>query len=415
MPRSAVRSVRAVLASAVALLVVLSGCASTPAKPKTGPGVTATVITLGVLTDLTGPFGTFGRALTTAARLYYDRVNAAGGICGRRIELEVRDHRSSVEVAQGFYADLQPHVLGFEQLLGSPMTSVLLERIAADQVLTAPASSGSALLENPYIVVMGTTYDVELIDGLEFLRTRAGLKPGDAVGHVYQDSEYGLEGALGSRYAAQKLGLKLVELRIDPGQEDLTDQVAALARARVKAVLLTTSPQQTATLVGTAAAAGLRVPFAGNNPTFAAQLLRTPAGPALQKLFVLVGPSAPYSSESPAVRSVVSALRAADPTGAPDNASIYGWATARAYSEILKRACAGGDLTRAGVAAAFHRTDQLPMDGLMPDLTFSRPGSPASRQVFISRPDPSMPGGLRMLAPLYQSALAASYKAPGEG
>jgi ABC-type branched-subunit amino acid transport system substrate-binding protein len=398
----------------VALMVVLTGCASLPGRLKTGPGVSDTTITLSVLTDLSGSFAPFGRAVTAAARVYCDQLNASGGICGRQIELAVRDHGYNVDQAQGLYADLEPQVLGFEQLLGSPMTSALLDRIAADQVLTAPASAGSALLENPYIAVMGTSYDVELIDAVEYLRAAVGLKAGDVIGHVYQDSEYGLEGALGSRYVAQQLGLKLVELRIDPDQTDLTDQVATLSQDRVKAVLLTTSPQQTAAIVGAAAATGLRVPFAGNNPTFTAQLLATPAGPALVRLFLLMGPSAAYSSDTAAVHSVVAAPRAADPTGAPDNASIYGWAVARAYADILRRACADGNLTRAGVAVAFHRTSDLSMDGLMPDLDFSRPGSPATRQVFVCRPDPSLPGGLRVLTVRYTSPLALSYKAPGQ-
>jgi ABC-type branched-subunit amino acid transport system substrate-binding protein len=403
-----------VLALALVMLLA-SGCSggSTPAL-RTGPGVTAGTITLGVLTDLSGAFAPFGRAVTTAAQVYYDQVNRQGGICGRQVQLAVRDHGYSVEKAQGLYADLQPRVLGFEQLLGSPMTSTLLPSIAADGVLTAPASSGSALLENPYIAVMGATYDIELIDALDYLRTTYGLRPGDTVGHVYQDTDYGLEGALGSRYAAGQFGLKLVELRVDPNQDDLTDQVAALVAAKVKAVLLTTGPRQTAALVGTAAAAGLLVPFAGNNPTFAAALLRTPAAPALQKLFVLVGPSAPYSSRAPAVRQVVDALRAADPGAAADNASIYGWATARGYADILRRACGRGDLTRGGVAAAFHATDHLVMDGLMPDLDFSHPGAPATRQVFVDRPDPAAAGGLRQVATLLEAPAARSYRAPAE-
>jgi ABC-type branched-subunit amino acid transport system substrate-binding protein len=412
-PFRAGRGTIAPLALAVALAVTaLTGCGR--AGVRSGPGVTDTTITLGVLTDLSGPFAPAGRALTAAARAYTDQLNGRGGVCGRTVQLEVRDHGYDTDRALGHYADLQPRVLGFEQLLGSPMTSALLPRIAADQVLTAPASSGSALLHNPYVAVMGATYDVEMIDGLEYLRSRGLLSPGDAVGHVYLDSDYGLEAALGSRYAASQLGLRLTEIRLDPAQLDVSAQVAQLLAAKVRAVLVTTGPQQTAALVGAGAAAGLTAPVIGNNPTYLPALLRTPAGPALQKLFMLVGPSNPVSAGGSAVTGVLDALRAAEPALAPDSTSIYGWAVARAYVEVLRRACAAGDLSRAGVAAAFRRTEPVSTDGLLPDLDFSRPGSPPTRQVFISRPDPTAAGGLTLLASLFSSPLARLYQAPAE-
>src|ERR1700760_837796 len=59
---------------------------------KMGPGVTDSDITLGVLTDLTGPFKDFSTNLQVGHKMWTDEVNAKGGVCGRQIKLETLDH-----------------------------------------------------------------------------------------------------------------------------------------------------------------------------------------------------------------------------------------------------------------------------------------------------------------------------------
>src|SRR5450756_3058750 len=54
---------------------------------KTGRGVTADTITIAELTDLTGIFAALGKNITQANQLYWDQKNAAGGVCGRKVNL----------------------------------------------------------------------------------------------------------------------------------------------------------------------------------------------------------------------------------------------------------------------------------------------------------------------------------------
>src|SRR5918912_4218399 len=72
--------------------------ASTVAHPKprkltTGPGVTQTDITLGALVDYSGPFADESIAVLHGQQIWINDTNAAGGVCGRKIKLEVRDDR----------------------------------------------------------------------------------------------------------------------------------------------------------------------------------------------------------------------------------------------------------------------------------------------------------------------------------
>lgn len=96
--------------AALALAVLVAGCgAKTDEKVqvKTGPGVTDDTISLGILTDMTGPFKASALTRMKGYELYLKQVNDRGGICGRRIELKQKDHAYDVQKALDAYFDLE--------------------------------------------------------------------------------------------------------------------------------------------------------------------------------------------------------------------------------------------------------------------------------------------------------------------
>jgi branched-chain amino acid transport system substrate-binding protein len=64
-------------------------------------GVTDQAIKIGMHTSLTGPVAVFGLAYERAARLIFDKVNAEGGVNGRKIELIVEDDRGDAGAGVG--------------------------------------------------------------------------------------------------------------------------------------------------------------------------------------------------------------------------------------------------------------------------------------------------------------------------
>ena len=55
-------------------------------------GVTDTEVLIGSNQDMSGPFAAFGALAVQAAKIYFDEINAAGGVHGRQIRLVVEDH-----------------------------------------------------------------------------------------------------------------------------------------------------------------------------------------------------------------------------------------------------------------------------------------------------------------------------------
>ena len=272
----------ALIAGALTSTLVLAACGSTAdtgagAPAAGGPaaaggvatdvGVTDTTITLGIMGDTSGVFKNLGAALNAGNEQWAADVNEAGGICGRQVEIEVVDHGYKADTAKTLYPQLEPQVLGMVQLLGSPVLAALEPNLVEDDMLAAPASWSSEVLDNPGVMMIGTTYDLEIVNGLAYLQQEGLIADGDTIGHIYIDGEYGGNGLKGSQYYAQQHNLTINEAKVTSTDNDLTGIVTGMRGAGVKAIVLTTTPGQTASALAANQALGLNVPVLGNNPS----------------------------------------------------------------------------------------------------------------------------------------------------
>ncbi|MEU8354223.1 ABC transporter substrate-binding protein, partial [Streptomyces sp. NPDC048845] len=235
------RASRAVAAAAVAAALALTGAGcSTKAEDaggggkagadgvKTGPGVTGKTVKLAALTDLSGPYATLGKSIVQAQQLWADEFNEAGGVCGRKVEIVVKDHGYDVQKAQAAYTEVSPDVIAMPQVIGSPVVASLQDAVERDKILTFPQAWAASLLGREAVQIVGTTYDIDMISAVDFLTREQGLKKGDKIGHVFFEGDYGENALEGSRYAAKGAGLTVVDQKIKASDTDLSAQVTAL-------------------------------------------------------------------------------------------------------------------------------------------------------------------------------------------
>lgn len=414
------RTSSTVLAAALAvLLATATGCSSkadgtggsTGADGvKTGPGVTEKTIRLGALTDLTGPYATLGKSIVQAQQMWADETNADGGICGRRVEIVVKDHGYDVQKAVTAYADLAPDVVALPQVIGSPVVAALLDDIERDRLLTFPQAWAASLLGKDSVQVIGTTYDLDMIAAVDFLTREQGLAKGDTIGHVYFEGDYGANALEGSTWAAGQAGVKVVGQKIKATDTDLSAQVSALRKAGVKAVLISAGPAQTASLVGVAASRGLRVPVVSSAPGFAPQLMKTPAAPALAAMLHVVSAAPAVSSDLPGVQKMVAAYGKKYPDSPVDSGVLSGYNAARLLGGDLKKACEDGSLAREDVVKA-HRATKDADTGLGSPQDFSDVSRPAALETYVLKPDAKAAGGLVGVEDAHEAPGVAEYLA----
>ncbi len=382
-----------------------------PASVKTDKGVTADKITLGVMTDLSGPFAPLTSIITHGNQEYWKERNASGGVCGRQVELVIKDHGYDTQKAVVQYRDLNTKVAALQQLVGSPMTTALLPSLKTDRMLTIPASWPSSLLGSDFVIETGTTYEIEQINGLGYLFDEGKIKSGDKIGALYFEGEYGEAGLKGVKYFADKNGLKVVEQKIQPTDEDMTGQVAAFKRAGVKAIAVTTAPTQMASAAGISAATGLNVPIMGNNPTFDPAVLKSPAAKAIIANGYFMGPVPPITAKNAKVKKSMDAYAKAYPKDAPKNAALVGFVEGKVMYSALDQACKNGDLTRDGIVKAARQLEGISTGGLTAGpLSYNQLGQPSSRGAFLARAA-KVEGGLKQVGtePL-ESDLAKEYQ-----
>jgi ABC-type branched-subunit amino acid transport system substrate-binding protein len=378
---------------------------------KTGPGATADAITLGYLPDLSGVFAPNGKAMMEGANLYWEAKNKAGGICGRNVKLTVQDTGYDPQKAVAAYQQMSGGIIGLGLVLGSPITSALLPSVEKQDMFLNFAGWTSDILPNENVAIAGTTYDIEAINAVDFLMNKHGVKSGDSIGHLYFEGDYGENALKGSKFAASKHDLKIVEQKITPADTDMTGQVAAFKRAGVKAILFSAAPPQAASLAGVAAAQKLDVPIVANGPGWTPQLLSTPAAKALTANYYVVSSMAPLSVQAEGVQKFLSAYKAKYPNGTPSsNGSLYAYAGAQIADAALTKACENKDLTRKGVLDALHSLDALDTGGTIAGtLDFTDPSRPPGKLVYIAKVSKDAPGGLESLGEPSAAPDAESY------
>ncbi|MEO7390760.1 MAG: ABC transporter substrate-binding protein, partial [Ramlibacter sp.] len=139
----------------VAALALLSGAALAQ------DGVTKTSIVLGQSVALTGPGSSLASPFHDGAKLYFDRVNAAGGVNGRKIELVTMDDRGDAQItAANTKKLLEQGVFSLFGYYGSPQVTASYPMIKdGDVLLFAPMAAADefrgAVYANVYSIRPG--------------------------------------------------------------------------------------------------------------------------------------------------------------------------------------------------------------------------------------------------------------------
>ena len=407
----------AALLAAVAM-VTATGCstraedtAAPPAAPGETPaegapaeevltdvGVDGTTITLGVLTDLTGVFAALGADITNANELFWEENQ----VCDTYdVELDIQDTGYVPQQAIQLYSGIKDGVLAMQQTIGSPINTALAPEYSADKIVNVTSAWASNLTATPGTAVPGATYPVELANGYAYMIEQGLLKEGDKVGHIYFEGEYGENGLAGSEAAAEEYGLELVQAQIKPTDQDMTAQITNFKAQAVNMIVLTTSPTQTASAAGVAAAQGLDVPILGNNPVFSPGLLAGPAAAKLKEDLYVASPVSAFDAHP----EILAAYKEAFPDITPTLGVIVGYGMSEIMKAVLDQACENGDLTREGVLAAFDELEDVDTGGLLVNLRGFEVGTSPSLESFILRPD-DVPGGAKVEAEAFAGPLA---------
>ncbi len=224
-------------------------------------GVTDTEIVLGGANDLSGPFAGFGNPAVAAANMYFDEVNAAGGVNGRKIRYIVEDHSYQVPKAVQAANKLVSRDKVFAMLmsLGTPHNLAsfpIMDRANVPSVMPitfARPMQEEGPLNRRYTI--GSTYYDSMKMGMEYLIAENNISK---LCVMYIPSDYGEE----TNEAAKNISdsnpnVTLVQSSSHrPDETDFSGAIAKLKDSGCELIGLSLTIRGAITAVGTANAMG---------------------------------------------------------------------------------------------------------------------------------------------------------------
>lgn len=194
------------------------------------------------------------------AKLYFDTINARGGVNGQKIELitvdDKFDPKVTVEVARELIT--KQRVLTLFLNRGTPHTQALLPVLAELKVpLVGPSTGAMALHEpvNPWVFNVRATYQREAAKAIEHLASIGMTR----IAMLETDDSFGADSALGALKGFSKVNQRpALHEKFPRDKPDFTKLAKEVAESNAQAVLVIGSAGNTANAIQAIRAAGSR-------------------------------------------------------------------------------------------------------------------------------------------------------------
>jgi ABC-type branched-subunit amino acid transport system substrate-binding protein len=341
-----------------------------------GVDLDAGVIRVGLLSDLTGIFSPLVQVIVAGHEVYWENVNASGGINGLEVELVTVDTVYEVPTHVQRYEELKDQVVAFGHSTGSPHTVAINSQLQADGILAIPLTWYSGWSDpaiNSNLMHHGINYCMEAHNLIGYVSENMGDEI-STVAIVTFPGDYGLDGAFGAAQAAEAAGLEVVydgSGTIIPGDESTETEAAnQIVASGADLVYLVTNPTATASIFGQAIAQGYQGLWTGANPSWNPALLGSPIGEALAASSIWSSYTNVWTSDAPGVTEAKSLVEAAGVLERPTSAIFEGFVEAMMMHAALEAAYESGDMTQAGVLAAAKSLEEVDFNGLAPNESY---------------------------------------------
>lgn len=335
------------------------------------PGITAGSILIGQTGVFTGPVAEPALQYRAGAQLYFDMVNARGGVHGRKVKLLSYDDKFDPKLAAENARKLllEDKVFTLFGLIGTGATAASLPLINEHRIPVVGSLSGADGLRDPKLKLLFHTrasYSDETGKMVEQLKS-TGVK---SIAVVYQDDPFGKAGLKSAQGAFERHGVKpAVEAPIDMGKLDaLGPMVAKVAQTQPGAIIMVTAGKASTAFIREYLKTGQRPQFFGVSVLSAKALLADLGQDAHGIVIAQVVPS-PQRTSYGISKEFLEAAKKADSKDITYN-SLEGYLTAKVFVEALRRA--GKDLTREKLIAALESMNNFDLGGFVIDYSNGR-------------------------------------------
>ena len=343
----------------VTLTVALFGAIAILTGNAGAQGVTADTVTLGQSASLTGPTEELGREMKAGAEAYFNAVNDAGGIYGRKIKLLSLDDAGAPERTKANTLKLlnEEKVFALFGYTGAYTINPILPLIEKNKVPFFAPASGDLSTRDPvrrYVFNIRASYNEETEKIVEQLARRGLTK----IALFYQNDAYGRAGMAGlERALRQRKSNILIFGSTDRNSTNVASSAQTIAKSGAQAVMISAGAITASAFIKEmkklGSGAQICLLSSVGAKTLAAQLGNDGRGVEVSQVVPL-----PYSDSEPLGREYLKRI------GGPGNASfasLEGYIAANIFVEGLRKA--GKVPTRESFVDALDKIGSVDLRG----------------------------------------------------
>jgi branched-chain amino acid transport system substrate-binding protein len=365
---------RNIIVAALAATVLAATAGGVQAQKKYDPGAGDTEIKIGNIMPYSGPASAFGVIGKTDAA-YFKKINAEGGINGRKITFISYDDAYSppkaIEQARKLVES--DEVLLVFNPLGTPSNSALQKYLNGKKVPQLFVASGATRWNDPktYPWTMGwqPSYQSEAHIYAHYLLAE---KPDGKIAVLYQNDDFGKDYVKGLKDGlGAKASMIVAEESYETSDPTMDDHIARLKASGANVFISITTPKFAAQALKRLAEIDWKpLQFLANVSASVGAVLM-PAGfenaQGLISTAYAKDPADPQWDDDPGMKRFNDFLRNYDPEGNRlDLATVYGYGAAQTLVEVLRQC--GDDLTRDNVMKQAANLKDFAPDTLLPGI-----------------------------------------------
>ena len=250
----------------VAMAVVsLSACGAGDDSGDDG-AATAEPYRIGAVLSLSGTYAGLGAPQKNTIEMEVERINEAGGVHGRPIEVIIEDDATDAEAAVTVTTKLieQENVIAVIGATGTGGTMAMRQEIDRAGIPQLSIAGGTVITADFHPLVFQTAWSNSLVVPftLRYLEDQGITK----VAVIADSGGFGADGLAVIKDKIQETSLELVaEESFNPGDTDMTPQLTKIKGSDAEALLMWTAGREAATVAKNAASLDIGMPLVGSH------------------------------------------------------------------------------------------------------------------------------------------------------
>lgn len=303
----------------------------------------AAELLIGQVAPFSGPLAPTGIYLRAGAQLYFDSVNAGGGIHGAKIRLLSKDDGykvdETVRLAKEILKEAQP--LAFFGFVGTGNTEALLKENVLGEagipLLTVRTGAASVAGKNdPYLFLTRASYAQEVEKITQQYASTGYLR----LAVLYQNDAFGLDVLASTEEAIRKAGGTLVAKgAYEKNTIKVDGAVKSIAAAAPQAVIMISNTAASAEFLKQSREAGNLAQYVALSVTDGPQVAKLIGADKAHGLALTQVVPDPASRSLPLIKEIQEAFRKFAPKDVSANHTfVEGYLGAKVLGEALRRA-----------------------------------------------------------------------------